>query len=99
MSGRYTGTHFIRADRSGLNIRVGARVYQGEVLSDQSLLKEEETLLRRLVNFTEGCDLHSTLWDFDVLTQFSDQTVIRDETMNIMIAGSDTVSRFRRITW
>ena len=27
-------------------------------------VKEEEMLLGHLVNFTEGCDLHSTLWDF-----------------------------------
>ena len=27
-------------------------------------VKEEETLWGHLVNFTEGCDLHSTLWDF-----------------------------------
>ena len=30
--------------------------------------------------------------------QFSDQTMLRDETLNIMIASRDTVSRFRGMT-
>lgn len=54
---------------------------------------EGETLLDHLVNYTEGewCRCHISIYTF-VFIDSSDLTVIRDEILNIMIAGRDTVS-------
>ena len=53
-------------------------------------VSEGETLLDHLVNYTEG--EHFAIKDRFVYSSTLDLAVIRDETMNIMIAGRDTVS-------
>ena len=58
--------------------------------------EEEETLLEHLVKLTDGKSpitwwyMHSML-----IARFADVQIIRDETLNILLAGRDTVRRCR----
>lgn len=53
---------------------------------------EGETLLNHLVNYTEGACFGKTLGRPRLFHLWADKKIIMDETMNIMIAGRDTVS-------
>lgn len=60
---------------------------------NEKQVTEGETLLDHLVNYTEG-EYFTIVYCFmyPYLLISTDQTVIRDEILNIMIAGRDTVS-------
>jgi len=53
--------------------------------------KDEETLLENLVNMTEG-EYSSVSKDDAMLTPSPDPIILRDEIMNLLVAGRDTVS-------
>lgn len=62
--------------------------------SDKDQLRDDDTLLEHLIKFTDGT--HSALfvamrWNAHPL-MFADHTVIKDETLNILLAGRDTTS-------
>lgn len=68
--------------------KTGAEISVDERKADE--IDDEETLLDHLVHFTDGRCI-CFLWTVQILTCLLDQTILKDEILNIMIAGRDTV--------
>jgi len=66
------------------------KVTTKEIMGDRDV-KDGETLLDHLVNYTEGQHISIFVND-DVDLEMVDHIILRDEILNIMIAGRDTVS-------
>lgn len=68
-----------------------AKKEKGGALNDEEAAEEGETLLEQLVKQTDGmsCVIHIG----DRSKERSDPRIIRDETLNILLAGRDTVRR------
>lgn len=75
-----------RATRAG-----GEAAEKQEPVGDREV-NDGETLLDHLVNYTEGeCRPSRNENCFQAYSGSEDQTILRDEILNILIAGRDTV--------
>lgn len=71
------------------------REAQGEIVKKDEI-REDETLLDYLVKHTDGKLYHRIYKVPMILNRIADPTILRDETINILIAGRDTVGALLR---
>jgi hypothetical protein len=66
--------------------------WEGKKAEGKEEIRDDETLLDHLVKLTDGkiCFLVNFLFS-ESLSPLTDATILKDETLNIMIAGRDTV--------
>lgn len=63
---------------------------QGVELGNEKQVADDETLLGHLVNLTDGTSASHDPLMWSLMRQ-KDYQILRDETLNILLAGRDTV--------